>query len=292
MEIELYVLPFKTILKEYVLIPERIIYTDESDHAGAGYCLQILGKIVHRRWTEEDSRRSSTWRELIAMELIPDAFKVKLQGKCVKVYTDNQNAARIIEVGSMNKELCDIAFAIVKLCILYRITLNVCWLPRNENIVADFFSDEDDWEIDQRIFTFFNRMWGPFTCDLFANNHNHQVKKFYSKFVDSFTAGVDAFSFDWSQDNNWIVPPVRLISKTISHLMACKGKGVLVAPKWISSPFWSSIVDNNGCFKSFVKDYVEYKNPSRIFVRGSQRNSIFHEEKVSFSVVVLRIEAN
>lgn len=76
-------LPFKTILKEYVLIPERIIYTDESDHAGAGYCLQILGKIVHRRWTEEDSRRSSTWRELIAMELTPDAFKVKLQGKCV-----------------------------------------------------------------------------------------------------------------------------------------------------------------------------------------------------------------
>lgn len=48
--------------------------------------------------------------------------------------------------------------------------------------------------------------------------------------VDSFTAGVDAFSFDWSQDNNWIVPPVRLISKTISHLMTCKGKGVLVAP--------------------------------------------------------------
>lgn len=39
-------LPFKTILKEYVL-PERIIYTDASDHAGAGYCLQFLGKIVH-----------------------------------------------------------------------------------------------------------------------------------------------------------------------------------------------------------------------------------------------------
>lgn len=137
-----------------------------------------------------------------------------------------------------------------------------------------------------KFFTLFNRMWGPFTCDLFANYHNHKVKKFYSKFVDSFTAGVDAFSFDWSQDNNWIVPPVRLISKTISHLMACKGKGVLVAPKWISSPFWSSIVDYDGCFKSFVKDYVEYKNPSRFFVRGSQWNSIFHEEKVSFSVVL------
>lgn len=76
-------LPFKTILKEYVL-PERIIYTDASDHAGAGYCLQILGSIVYRRWTEEDYRRSSTWRELKAMELTLDVFKVELEGKCVK----------------------------------------------------------------------------------------------------------------------------------------------------------------------------------------------------------------
>lgn len=69
-------LPFKTILKEYVL-PKRIIYTDASDHAGDGYCLQILGKIVHRGWTAEDSRRSSTWRELKAMELTLDSFKVE-----------------------------------------------------------------------------------------------------------------------------------------------------------------------------------------------------------------------
>lgn len=69
-------LPFKTILKEYVL-PKRIIYTDASDHAGNGYCLQILGKIVHRGWTAEDSRRSSTWRELKAMELTLDSFKVE-----------------------------------------------------------------------------------------------------------------------------------------------------------------------------------------------------------------------
>lgn len=51
----------------------------------------------------------------------------------------------------MNKELYDIVFVIVKICILYRIILNVCWLLRNENIVVDFLSkmyDLDDWEID------------------------------------------------------------------------------------------------------------------------------------------------
>lgn len=93
------------------------------------------------------------------------------QSKCCK----------ILRNGKHEQKLHDIAFAIVKICILYRIILNVCWLPRNENIVADFFSkmyDPDDWEIDQRNFTLFNRMWGPFTCtwDLFANYHNHKVK--------------------------------------------------------------------------------------------------------------------
>lgn len=54
------------------------------------------------------------------MELTLDSFKVEFEGKCVKVYTDNQNAARIIELESMNKKLHDIAIAIVKICILYR----------------------------------------------------------------------------------------------------------------------------------------------------------------------------
>lgn len=50
--------------------------------------------------------------------------------------------------------------------------------------------------------------------------------------------------------------------------MVCKGKGVFVVFKWILLFFWLSIVDNDGCFKSFVKDYVEYKNFFRFFVRG------------------------
>lgn len=49
--------------------------------------------------------------------------------------------------------------------------------------------DPDDLEIDQRMFTLFNRMWGSLTSDLFANYYNHKVKQFCSKFVDSSTAG-------------------------------------------------------------------------------------------------------
>lgn len=86
------------------------------------------------------------------------------------------------------------------------------------------------------------------------------------------STGIDAFSFDWKFDwkfdNNWIVPPVRLISRVISNLIACKATGVLVAPKWTSYPFWSFIENNDGTFKDVVKECVEFKEPSRFFVRG------------------------
>lgn len=115
--------------------------------------------------------------------------------------------------------------------------------------------------------------------------------EFYSKFVDGLTTGIDAFSFDWKFDNNWIVPPVRLISRVISHLIACKATGVLVAQKWTSSPFWSCIVNNDGTFKGVVKECVKFKEPSRFYVRGSQRNNVFHEKNVVFNIVVLRLDA-
>lgn len=87
-------------------------------------------------------------------------FKGDLQGKNVKVHTDNQNAVRIIEVGRIESDLHNVAFAIFKICMLSRISLEVCWIPRNENVIADFFSkmyNADDWGIDDIIFKLFNR---------------------------------------------------------------------------------------------------------------------------------------
>lgn len=52
--------------------------------------------------------------------------------------SDNQNAVRIIEVGIMKSDSHNVAFAIFKICMLSRISLEVCWIPRNEKVIADF----------------------------------------------------------------------------------------------------------------------------------------------------------
>ena len=175
----------------------------------------------------------------------------------------------------MKSELQNISLHIFHLCLSYNILLEVEWIPRDENFDADFLSkmfDFDDWGISHNIFIFFNKLWGPFTCDTFADNKNKKVSIFFSRFFTPGTSGVDAFAYDRLKYNNWIVPPVHLISRTIiSHMRMCKARGTLVIPKWKSAVFWPMIknrfTDN---YQSYIKDLREYKkkqdrNEKRIF---------------------------
>ena len=60
-------------------------------------------------WTNEERLKSSTWRELKAVVLTLKVFSDHFQNKFVKFFTDNQNVARIYEVGSMKKDLHELA---------------------------------------------------------------------------------------------------------------------------------------------------------------------------------------
>ena len=143
-----------------------------------------------------------------------------------------------------------------------------------------------------RIFHYFNKVWGPFTIDRFANGNNTKLTRFNSKFSDSLTEGVDAFTFYWSRDNNWLVPPVSLIAHIIKHVQLCKTVGTLLVPKWISAIFWPLLVSPiSGNFEKFVADFIEYETPSRFFVKGSAENSVFKEGRFISNVLVLRFYA-
>ena len=68
-------------------------------------------------WTNDEIIKSSTWRELKAVEITlkgcVDFFKTKF----VKLFTDNQNVERISEVGSMKKDLQSLAIDIFHFCV-------------------------------------------------------------------------------------------------------------------------------------------------------------------------------
>ena len=97
--------------------PERIIYTDASDYAGAGVLLDSVTQTFHCMWDEWTQSQSSTFRELKAVNLVLNTFEEKLKNKFVKLYSDNQNVVRIAKTGSLKPLLQTLAFSIYKNCL-------------------------------------------------------------------------------------------------------------------------------------------------------------------------------
>jgi hypothetical protein len=104
------------------------------------------------------------------------------------------------------------------------------------------------------------------------------------------SSGIDGFTFDWSVDNNWLVPPVYLIAHTIKHIRLYV-KLVVPASGNRLYFFPMLVCPKNSDFISIVKDYKEYKTPSIFFVRGSADNSVFSENKFISNVLVFHLDA-
>lgn len=116
---------------------------------------------------------SSTWIELKAICLAIMSFRFKLANNTIKWHTDNKNCVSIIEKGSTKLHLQKIAVKNFNLCPELSISLDVVWIPRSENIKADYISkliDYEDWVTIIEFFKFIDTMWGPHTVDRFAND--------------------------------------------------------------------------------------------------------------------------
>ena len=122
------------------------VFTDASDIAAAGF-IQNVDVVMHKHWLANESKKSSTWREVKAIGLCIESFGQKLRDSTVTFFTDNQNAVSIIEKGSKVPELQSMALSVFNTCSLHNISLYVQWIPREENEKADALSriiDIDD----------------------------------------------------------------------------------------------------------------------------------------------------
>ena len=72
---------------------------------------------------------------------------------------------------------------------------------------------------------------------------------------------VDAFTQDWSSENNWLCPLACLIACAIHKLCECTACGTLIAPEWPSSYSWPLLRPNVGVvFILTFLFWVEVKN--------------------------------
>ena len=124
--------------------------------------------------------------------------------------------------------------------------------------------DYDDWCVSREFFDYVSSIFGPFSVDRFASLNTAKCPRFYSKFWCPGSEGVDAFSRSWAGENNWLVRPVYLISRTNLHLEVYRAGGVLLVPKWPSAVFWPILFPTFGSLFS-VKQVLEFTDTSGIF---------------------------
>ena len=115
-------------------------------------------------------------------------------------HTDNQNCVKIIRSGSTKVHLQELVFSIFSNCLKNSISFNISWIPRKENVKADYISnivDYEDWQTTVEFFNFIDEIWGPHTVDRFASVSNSKLRRFNSLFWYPESEAVDAFTQNW-----------------------------------------------------------------------------------------------
>ena len=145
------------------------------------------------------------------------SFVERLKHKRVKIFSDNQSAARVLSfgvfkvqtVGGSNRFSCLFS---------HGIALEAQWIPRSLNGMADLlrrFIDENDSPVNPYVFLVVEAKWGPRTN---LNRFTSYYRVFSFRVLTPtgslllLVVGVsDAFVRDWSGKDNWIFFPVCLV---------------------------------------------------------------------------------
>ena len=271
----------------------RVVYSDASDTGYGGYIVEHGPCVAYGQWTADEAEQSSTWRELTAVWRVISAVASKLVNMRVRWFTDNQNVARILQVGSKKPQLHAIAVKVFSLSVQYQIRLEPEWIPRELNERADYLSrivDHDDWKLNPIVFAELDRAWGPHTVDRFASFHNCQLPRFNSRCWNPGSEAVDAFTVNWSGEVNWWCPPIALISRVVRHAQVCAAKGTLIVPCWPSAPFWPLLQLPSGQFPPFVLETRALQHDGPLFLPSLSGSVLFNGCEPNTWVLALRCD--
>ena len=172
------------------------MYSDASVSGCDAYLDLNREQACHKLWEVSEDEKSSTWRELSAIDYALKSFLPIIKGSHLKWFSDSQTAVRIVQVWRMKTELHDLAIKIFQCCAENQISLDIQLIPRSDLERADYKSrivDLNDWQINSSCFEYIEKLWGPHTVDCFANYYNKKVETFFSQFWNSNSSGVDFF---------------------------------------------------------------------------------------------------
>ena len=66
----------------------------------------------------------------------------------------------------------------------------------------------------------------------------------------------------------------------------------MIVPRWKSAASWSMIFGKDLTYRPYVKDVMEFKNTSGIFVKGCNKNTIYGSEPFLTPVLAVLLDAS
>jgi hypothetical protein len=151
------------------------------------------------------------------------------------------------------------------------------------------FKDINDWKLNSRVFKLLDDTFGPHTIDRFATHNNNLLPRFNSLYWCPGVEAVDAFSQDFSNENNWCNPPFCLIPRLLDLLQLQNAEATIIIPFWWSRPWWPKLCPGGALFAAFVTSVVELPQVDDLFAPGYLAANESSMGKPHWRVLALRV---
>ena len=232
----------------------RVFASDASEKVAFIYEAGSFKLVEEYAFSREEQATSSGQRELLAIHKTLKNRRKEMERQKGRVYwiTDSQNVHGFMKRGSRQAQIQNIVLDIKMLEKEMGIRIIPIWKPRTTRqiVLADLGSkaylSTDEWSIDDRTFKQVQKHIGlEVTVDGFATSVNKKVDKFFSKYPQCGSAGIDFFAQKLSdQEVYWLNPPVQLVLSTINHILSIDTRVIAYVsfPEWKSANYWPTVI--------------------------------------------------
>ena len=272
-------------------------FTVVSDASDAGmFAFQLEDKyevILRKRFSEEEFKGSSTFRELSALSHIySEAIGDRFSNSAVTHLTDNKAVCSIMEFGSRKMHLMHLALKIFSACRQKKIDLFVEWRPRNNILLehADLGSksfDESAYSLNFDSFMLvLNFFQVTIEIDVMSNYWNRKSQIFFSKTQEYGSSGVNFFAQKICENVMYYAfPPPGKIVPTILHFSKFNAHGLMIIPVWKSASYWFRVFPDGRHCCTWIRKFLLFKPTG--FVYDDQILSSTFKNPCNFEMIAV-----
>lgn len=234
--------------KSFIRPSPDLVIQLTTDASLIGWGAVCRGQTTQGRWSLEEGQMHINVLEMKAVLFALKAFLKEERNCHVHVRVDNTTTvANINKMGSPRSAMMlEITKELWQFCLCRGIMITAEHLPGILNTQADrasrHFADRSNWRLNPQLFNQLEKMWGPFSIDLFADRMNAQTRQFYSWKPDPEALGTDAFCHKWAPNTMYAFPPFCLIGRCLAKVRQDQAELILITPVWKGQPWYAELL--------------------------------------------------